>query len=359
MKFKTLIFLLMSFYGAFCSKTAKALGMEIVNPPDSGRNIYVQNLTRQINVTPFVYQASNRFTFNGGGKSTEYSPNEAPSLGIRFQHKWLGFAFMYGPRDFQSDKRGSSRYVNFFMNIYSKKVGLDLHFMESRGYFIRNRLAREEIKSPEDYPLRPDLSTLGVGINGYYIFNHNRYSMRATFLQNEIQQKTAGSWLITASASYYALLADSSIVPEVYKASIPKNAQVRRGEFYTFGIMPGYAITWVFLKRCYLTGVFSVGPMIQNQHYLAGSTTASIEIDQIRLMARGMLRFGIGYNAPRFYTGISAVGDNYNIPLGSGNKLQYTIGSAQIFVGTRFQFPGRYKPFSDWMDKIPIGEKYR
>lgn len=356
MSLKAILLFLVCLSGMLFIPSARAIEL---SPPDSIRHIYVENLTRQINVTPFIYQASNRFTFNGGGKSTEYSPNEAPSLGIRFQHKWLGFAFMYGPRDFQADQRGSSRYVNFFMNVYSKKVGLDIHLMESWGYFIRNRQAREELKGPEAFPLRPDLSTLGVGLNGYYIFNHSRYSMRSSFLHNEIQKKTAGSWLVTVSASYYTLKADSSIVPELYKAVIPNFAQVRRGEFYTFGIMPGYAITWVFLKRCYLTGVFSFGPMIQDQHYQAGNADKSIEIDQIKLLARGMVRFGIGYNAPRFYTGISAVGDNYNIPLGGGNKLQYTIGSAQVFVGTRFQFPQRLKPVSDWMDKIPIGDKIR
>lgn len=344
--------------GLLLTKTGRADSfsqMKITD--DSTRKAHIINLTHQINITPFLYQASNRFSFSGGGKSTEFSPNEAPSLGIRLQHKWLGLAFMYGPRDFQAEEKGKSRYINFFLNIYGRKAGFDVHIMESWGYFIRNKLARDDIRSTFNYPLRPDLSTVGVGLNGYYLFNHNRFSLRSSFAHNEIQKRSSGSPVVTISVSYYQIKADSVIVPSVYRTIIPKMAQIRTGGFYTVGIMPGYAGTLIVAKRIYLTGVLSFGLMGQRQDFESGDKGNSQTIQRSVLLSRGMARIGVGYNAPYFYAGIAVVGDNYTIPLAGGSSLKYTVGSAQIMVGTRIQFPKKFQSVSDWMDRVPLLSK--
>lgn len=334
-------------FGLTILKAQEKIENRLVN-----RNDYVTNLTDMINVTPFIYAASNQFVFAANKKSIEYRPNEAPSIGLKLQHKWLGFAFTYGPKRIQDAAKGTSAYYNFLINSYGKKSGFDVYYVSNKGYYIGNKKVMEDLNVTVPYILRPDLETKGVGFNAYYIFNNRKFSYRSSFIQNEIQRKTAGSFLVTLSGSYYAMKADSSVVLDIYHNQIELISQIKSGNFYTAGVLPGYAITLVGLKRFYVTFSLSWGPLYQIQSYTVDKT--DMKVSRNLWITRGLGRVSAGYNAPYFYAGFSAVGDNYHIPLGAGNQLQYSVGNLQVFIGTRLKFPKKWKPVSDWMDNMPL-----
>ena len=318
------------------------------------RKVYIDNLTDMINITPFIYAASNRFIFAANKKDIQYEPNEAPSIGLKLQHKWLGVCFTYGPKVIQNKEKGTSEYFNLVLNSYGKKIGFDIYYVGNKGYFVGNKKVMEDLNLKSQYLLRPDLQTKGIGFNTYYIFNHKRFSYRSSFVQNEIQKRSAGSFLLTFSGSYYKINADSSVVPTGYQGQIEYISQLRSGSFITAGILPGYALTLVGLKRFYATFSLSYGLMYQIQDYQARNGSKEEEIKRNLWLTRGLARISVGFNSKYFYCGISGVGDNYHIPLGSGNQLQYSIGNVMVFVGSRINMPKKFRKVSEIMDKVPI-----
>jgi len=94
----------------------------------------------------------------------------------------------------------------------------------------------------DTFTSQPDVHMLRLGIQAIYIFNDQRYSFRSAYFQNELQRKTAGSFLIRAEPFYRSLGTESRFVPEQHD-----NAQTygrQAGLYYLQApgllIMPGY-----------------------------------------------------------------------------------------------------------------------
>jgi hypothetical protein len=87
-----------------------------------GREYYVEDLTSKINVSLFTYNAKNSFSYDSKGK-IDYQPNEYLGIGIKVMHKWLGLAYVYAPTNLQEKSKGTTKYSNFTLNSYGKKIG--------------------------------------------------------------------------------------------------------------------------------------------------------------------------------------------------------------------------------------------
>jgi hypothetical protein len=320
----------------------------------------VVDLTDQINITPFILRQSNGFRIGGlnNNKTINYSPNDGVSLGVRFHHKWLGLALAYSPRKLQDADIGQSDFINILLNSYGKKVGFDLYYLTYNGYLIENFRELEKIPASNDdsrkNPLRfrYDLHTLNTGANVYYIFNSRKYSYRSTFLQNEWQQKTAGSFMLTFSLNYYELKGDSSILPLRYDLKAGEENQLVNGRFLSFAFLPGYSFTLVAFKHLFLTLSPSIGVMVQQQYY---TTQTGETIDRVPIILRTLGRSGVGYNSRYFYAGLTSVTDVYNIPLASKVRLENLINNFTIYAGFRLNVPKPLKKYSDWLGKLSPG----
>jgi hypothetical protein len=314
---------------------------------------YVEDLSDMINVAPFVSKSTTGFILSGA-KSIEYFPNEGVTLGVKLQHKWLGLALAYSPKKLQDESIGQSDFINIVLNSYGKQLGFDLYYLNYRGYYVRNTGALQrnnppppDDRNPNNY--RYDLNTTNTGLNVYYLFNGKKYSYRSTFLHNEWQKKSAGSFLVTASFNYYRLSGDSTMVPVRYddRAGI-EQARLKSGDFYSFCLMPGYAHTFVIFKRFFITLVPSTGIMLQTQNYI---TENNLNVERQGVNIRSTGRIGVGFNSRRFYCGFSYIGDVYDIQLAKEYRISNQINSSILFAGVRLGVPKSLKKYSDFLGK--------
>jgi hypothetical protein len=108
-----------------------------------------------------------------------------------------------------------------------------------------------------EYYLRPDLDVNHIGASVQYILNHKRFSYRASFLQNEWQKKSAGTFIFGLEAYYGRVDADSTLIP-----TLVNNEEARREiteiKFIEFGPNAGYAYTLVVKRNFFLTGSASI-----------------------------------------------------------------------------------------------------
>lgn len=177
-------------------------------------------------------------------KAKEYLPNNPMSLGlgISIYNTILSGSFGY-PFDFTIDNDlGKTKVFDFQIHNYSRKFVVDVFLQNYKGFYMN-----EDEKS--EYKLSPDLRIEQYGAFGQYVLNHNKFSYKAAFGQNEKQLKSAGSFLLGVGVFYSRIDSDSSFVYE--------NKNTLRN--FQLGLSGGYAYTWIHKKKYYLSGSLTTG----------------------------------------------------------------------------------------------------
>lgn len=311
------------------------------------RDSYIIDLTYKINITPFLMGSGNGFELRSN-KNIRVRPNEIGSIGLRISHRWISGAVAFGFKNIQSEQKGTTDFFNININTYRQKWGFDGYIHSYKGQYITNdEIANlPQFTNNNTYPVLPNVNTLYIGTSVYFVANHKKFSYRASFMSNELQKKSAGSFLFMISYSYFKLSSDTGFVPGDIQPSIPLSSQIIDGKFNSYSIMPGYAYTLVFAKKCFFTLAPSLGLMTQFQNYTTNGTTEKGQTDGSVIYPRAMARAALGYNASRWYWGISAIVDNYIIRLPQSDLLIYNIGNANLYVGFRVNVPKRFRKFS-------------
>ncbi len=164
-----------------------------------------------------------------------------------------------------------------------------------------------------------------------YIFNHQKYSYCAAMFQNELQRKTAGSFLLRLEPFYRGLGAGSGLVPPTYDKAATYGDQVGLKYLKAPGFlaMPGYGVTITpFGERFFISPMIFGGTGLAFNFYegdLGEFTYTNVEW-------AAMAALNIGYNGDRTYLNLNITGDVNYTPLqpsyftSSNLKISLTFG---------------------------------
>jgi hypothetical protein len=313
---------------------------------------YIIDLTYKINITPYVLVAGNGFALRSD-HNIRVRPNEIGSVGLRVSHRWVSVALALGIKNIQSEKRGTTEFFNLSVNTYRQKWGFDGYYHSYKGHYIANDEIADlpQFIENKTYPILPAVNTLYTGLNAYYLSNHKKFSYRASFMSNEIQKKSAGSFILMTSYSFFRMNSDTGFIPGDLQAAIPLSSQIIDGKFSSWSIMPGYGYTWVFGKKFFFTLAPSIGLMTTFHNYSTKGISEKGAADGNSIYPRAMARAAFGHNSSKWYWGISAIADNYIIRLPEKDMLIYNIGHGNIYVGFRVNVPKRFRRLSKTIDE--------
>ncbi len=90
---------------------------------------------------------------------------------------------------------GKNKDYELNVNSYGNRMGFDIVYMESATYHGKQTIGDESVGLSKG-----DVEQRALNLNFYYAFNGRRFSFPAAFSQSYIQRKSAGSWMIGASA---------------------------------------------------------------------------------------------------------------------------------------------------------------
>lgn len=311
------------------------------------RALYVTNKTNELGVSLFNRNPNNQITIRGVNNIT-YNPNDANTQGIRLQHKWLGIAFGYSPKSLQDQERGTTEEMDLHLFIYGKRNYFDVYYIGYTGFYIENYKKNDSLsKNFNSYPLLPNMKVNGFGANYFFVFNHKKYSLRSSYLMNEIQRKSAGSFILGASANSLGISNPLGESPQLLAQTLPEERLVS-GRFFSASILPGYAHTFI-LRKLFFTIAPTLGIVAQHQNF-----TNADDKKRVRntLAFRSVGRIALGYNSDRFYAAITGVNDSYNYQLAPKVQLNTQLSEARLIVGYRFKTKGIAQKISNQMDKI-------
>ncbi|MCX6280970.1 MAG: DUF4421 family protein [Bacteroidetes bacterium] len=317
----------------FClALSAKAQDRDTLSIPDIDSN-YIQDYTGWL--TTRLYLLYQNASFRVSTNETDniiYKPNTNIKIGIAGIYKWFGIGLTINNPfyTFRESVYGKTTAIDLRVNAFGRAVAGELFIQNFHGFYIRNIHP-----AYEKYYLLPDMNLFSIGAYGYWVYNSRRFSLRAAFIQNEKQLKSAGSFMVRPGFSFFEMTSDTGIIPgniiSTYK--LAKDEVVKSGRFYSFSLAPGYTYTLVFLKNIYINAAVFPGVSFITYSYETRNKTIVHEDFVFQLG----LRLAAGFNAKRWYLGGALItGFNDLDAPWSNSSFFYDVSQFRIWGGMRF-----------------------
>ena len=319
-------------------------------PKDSVRDKYVERFPDYFFIWPVLKQRSTSIQIeqnNNRNKALTFKPNNSVGAGFGLYLFEVGaeITFSVPINQEKNELYGESKALDLQLNLLGKNWGADVFYQKYSGFYEVD--ASKTIPANTPYPQRPDLAVSNFGMNGIYIFNKNKFSLRSAYNFAERQRKSAGSFLLTGTVSSFHLQADSALYGKTYEPVFGKSAQVNDFQSFTVSAAPGYTYT-VVLLNFFLNASFSIGPAFRQIDYSANN----MDYSSAGINSFTDFRAAIGYNGERFFTGLSYVSQSRSVTFDEA-RLTSISSTFKLLFGYRFREVGILKKRA--LDLIPHG----
>jgi hypothetical protein len=261
-----------------------------------------------------------------------YRPEYGVNLGIGVAYKWfaLDLAFNIGLRENKDFE--NSEYFDFQGRVFSSRQFFEGSLQYYYGHILANISGIDE-DLDDIAVIRDDIRSISFGLQYLYAFNYDKFSLKAPFVLNEIQLRSAGSPILGASFVYFSMVSDSSIVPQSIMEYFDPRLYLTDFNVISLAVNAGYMYTFVWKKHFFIT----LGLIPGINFNLGDSKAEQRESFKWNVSYKMKTMNALGYNGDRFFTGFQFVGDWNNIRLYDKLHTKFTNGSLKFFIGYRFK----------------------
>ncbi|GEP93768.1 DUF4421 domain-containing protein [Chitinophaga cymbidii] len=271
---------------------------------------YVEDYTQDLTVRVYGSRKYNYYDLKDRDPKKEllYRPNTGTNLGFGANYKFVGLniGFNFPFINNRHDKYGETKYLDLQAHLYLRKFVVDFYGQYYKGYYEAERKPSAFNSVQQGLiALRPDLENKNIGLSFQYIFNDERFSYRAAYLQNEYQKRSAGSLIVGAEAFAWQMRGDSALIPSNYTEGFFDDEPFTQSGAVSLAMNIGYAHTFVILRHFFITASLSAA---------GGISHSGFRYDDGRPRMRGFgwqlnntVRFAAGYNARRWFAGLHYV----------------------------------------------------
>ncbi len=266
-----------------------------------------------------------------------YTPTSTLNLGVgaTYQDFTLNIAYGFG---FMNPRREilETKYLDLQAHIYPKKFVIDLFGQFYNGYYLERQASQNG--GPIIFP---DMSVRKFGGNFQYLFNGDKISLKAAFLQSAWQQRSAGSLLAGFEIYGGSVQNPFPILPQgLYSGPF---SDFNRLNFFQIGPNLGYVYTLVFFRRVFITGMASGNLSLGTQ-----KIQDNIEEQGTWGLSSNMfLRGFVGYNSGRWSINANYVSNQVQLVKNSSFSNNLSTGNYRINFVYRFDVSPKLKSFLD------------
>lgn len=291
------------------------------------------------------YYFSRKYT--GLGLETEgnkllYMPNSTLNmgLGVTYQNLTLNLAYGFGFINPERG-RGDTKYLDLQAHAYPKNWVIDLFGQFYNGYYLQR-------SDPPTYDLEttlfPDTKLRKVGASVQYLFNGEKFSYRAAFLQNEWQQRSAGSFLAGMEIYGGQVRNQKGILP----TSLSQMSDLRQIKYMEWGPNIGYAYSLVLKKHFFVTLSAASGLAVgrTSLHDADGN-----ELRNWAVRPNYFLRGFTGYNSDRWSVNVNYVYNRVNLAPVARYKVNISTGNYRFNLAYRFAPGPKVSKKLAWFDR--------
>ena len=282
--------------------------------PDSS---YVQNNQHDLILRIYASQKySSQKILDLGEKTTlNYRPSNGYVVGLGFNYKFLGVnigtIFPFAQPDISH--YGKTKYLDFQSHLYLRFLTVDFYTGYYKGLYLSN--SAEVLSgrpSGSEFYTRGDISTTSGGFGIYANLNPTKYSVRAPFLQNEWQKRSAGQPMLGVELYWVGSSADSSFIPaKLTNRNFFDGIDFNRWRFYSVNLTGGYSYTLVIRKKFFIMAGLN-GSVGIGEYQLSPVTGAKMNRTYPNVSLNQ--KAGIGYHFDRLFVGMSLANFQYLTP---------------------------------------------
>lgn len=266
----------------------------------------------------------------------EIYPNTAVHLNAGFNYSILSFSLRYAPRSFVDNddirERGETKSFRLGLDLVFRHWIQSLSYSSVKGYYLENTADYIPGWSKGDaYIQFPDLHYTSFSGNTGYSFNP-KFSVKSLTSQTERQLKSAGTFLPVLHYRYYLIDDGTELVDMSSTRQRSKDLEVV--------LTAGYNYTFVIKQKFYASLGLAHGIGFIYSKYSVESMTGYDKNEYVNIMSRLDGRAAIGYNGPRFFTGLLV-----NLHVSTEEQEAESVVSQnvraayQLYVGYRFNAP--------------------
>jgi hypothetical protein len=302
---------------------------------------YIRVFKDKLNISNFFSIRSANLTIKNRDdqeQTVNYNPNSFVNLGLGFNYGWLSIeSDIRIPFVDQRDPlKGNTKVFHIGANFIRRKYWFKGFVHVTKGYYLDNVKAFDPtwFDRTQNYYFRDDIQTTVYYLSGNYLFNNKKFSYKASINQFEQQKKTAGSFIIGGTLTYFGASADTSLLPLNAKKGFSPYSDVNNSKVLHLGLNFGYLFTLVIKKRFFVH--LGVMPSAGIKYYRYSNDSANTYKEDAGLGYLVDGRFCAGYSNEKIYCGVAfnwiSLNDNVN---GQG-VMQLGESYVRIFYGMRF-----------------------
>lgn len=317
-----------------------SLSAQIATGRTSFDSTYVSDYSRKLTMRLYSNTKYNALTIaSRSAADLVYRPNNRINIGIGASYRALTLNIGFGIPFLNNDDavRGKTRYLDAQANIHTQRWASNMFLQVFSGYYVSSHdLSQVGWTQETQRPYRADLVQFNIGASALHIFNHRRFSYRASFNQDAWQRKSQGSFLLGGYLTYYDLRADSSLVPTALADQFDPDLLVRRGNLSDVGPMGGYAFTYVLKEHWFATVSGALGTGLSVQRLRVPTTDGEQVLSSTGPGWHTQLRAALGYNSRRTYLGLLFNQENVGYLKAGEQGLRWNVGNVRLNLVHRF-----------------------
>jgi hypothetical protein len=344
LRYRVFLFMILSGFSISLSHGQSNFSKWLNSKPDSS---YVQNNPRDLILRVYASQKYSDQTLVDRGENTSlrYRPSNGYAVGLGFNYKFLGVnigtVFPFAQPDI--NRYGTTKYLDLQSHLYLRAFTVDFYTGYYKGLYLSN--SAEVLNSQTGgtkFYTRGDIATYSGGFGVYANLNPTKYSVRAPFLQNEWQMKSAGQPMLGFESYWVESRADSSFVPsDLANRNFFDGTNFNKWRFFSMNITGGYAYTFVISGRFFVTAGLN-GSLGIGEYQL--SLVEGPKMNRIFPNFSLNQKVGIGYHFDNMFVGLSLANFQYFTPTPVNQTyIQWQTGNLRFNIAYRISLKKDYE----------------
>lgn len=268
------------------------------------------------------------WTPTGTRREQRYSLISRPifKLGINVSYRYLTLGLQKNVSHlFDEMKRDDMEYT---LTASGRKFGGDIVYNVASNYMLKDGVNRHWKYDLDCF------SSKRLQANGYFVFNHRRFSYPAAFTQSYRQLRSCGSVVIGLSYNYEQLELDTEALPEEVISHIPTTEYARQISVRHLNVNGGYAYNWVISRRWMLHGtLLPTVSLFKKARMEFDDHTEKLNTDKFNLGC--IVRFSMLWDCYSRFGGMTAV-------MTLNNPTRRPVEITDLYVRTRLFYGFRF-----------------
>jgi len=272
------------------------------------------------------------------GASTGRFTNVSEFLGGGFTYKFLDLDLAFSLPQARILETGLQNLSQFRLSgsYSSRRWAIRGYWLQSTGLVAAD--------ADGEFISGPSIDLLSLGLPFTYIFNHQRYSFRAASFQNELQRRSAGSFLLRIEPFFRRLGVGTYLVPPAQDLPVVYGEQTGLAYAYAPGVtvQPGFGYNWVTRNSKWFVSpmaFFGGGVAVNTYKGDSGERTS------VNPEVKGSALLNMGYNGPRWYASVRSSLE-YDYFVLNPSFFRTTDLKIGLTVGYRFTHVEKFLPES-------------